>query len=657
MSTTLKQDLEHMCGQILERKRWTQFRDFQVVVEPTMSAFGAHITLADWKIKVIVGEDFYQAVDSAIKDRQLDLTRDAMIEKIMYTLLLHEHGHFAYAPKTKEDLQHIIAGIYQAIEGREYQMDTIQQLCFYIHNMYTDTILNTVNAHTDDDQQLFRDGLALTYILMNNYTSKVLKQKTDKAHALFLSSNQILCQTDIKYYEKIQPFFPRFFASFNRYRGKIMDIFTGNHEITQNALKRELTDGDRTAMLRHMQDTASWEAMAYEYALIVYPFLRQQFQWMQSSYTRKQPSSGSESGTPTKSNSPSQPQSGSGQGKEGLGKKEKPLPQPGSGQKKTSGSDTKKTGSKEEKEEENHQSDAGKQIIRRLIADTIHVPYSSPFLKQFARLDRLYTQRAGRLALFAEEEASMSPHLEIPLGQEQVSPEAFRLKGMDWASTRFYERPDGSRNIELYHRNIPLILPFEVEEKQGGLPDLAWIFDSSISVEFRPFEGEGEGDYHFAAQTFYSQLNYLEEIGIAPLLHYFTANFSRETISSGWCSYSEINTAKRAIFDYQGLGTYLDPAVFCTLRQSRRDNALCFMLSDTRFNSMSNMEEILREIDEMQSMGGIGFYLFLLGGSPTYFSSEIERRGLPVHPIQRAEDFLHAQIRFTKDLYSEVVRS
>ena len=238
----LQQDLGQICRQIIEQKRWTQFRDLQIVVEPTLSSFGAHITLSEWKIQVIVGEDFYDAVDTAILQEKLPFSRTAAIEKMMYAILNHEHGHFAHAPKTKEDLQQIITGIYRAIEGREYRMDSIQGLCFYIHNMYTDTILNTINAHTDEDPQRFRDGLALIYIVMNNYTKRMLGQKADKAHALFLSSNQILCQTNPDLYDKIQQFFPRFLASFSRYRSKIMDIFTGDREITKDAIRGELAE-------------------------------------------------------------------------------------------------------------------------------------------------------------------------------------------------------------------------------------------------------------------------------------------------------------------------------------------------------------------------------------------------------------------------------
>ena len=81
---------------------------------------------------------------------------------------------------------------------------------------------------------------------------------------------------------------------------------------------------------------------------------------------------------------------------------------------------------------------------------------------------------------------------------------------------------------------------------------------------------------HYAVLAFYSILKDLEQKGIAPLLNYHLINFSQDSISSGWCSYSEITKVKQTIFDYQGLGTKLDPMTLSNLRLERKDNFILF---------------------------------------------------------------------------------
>ena len=112
---------------------------------------------------------------------------------------------------------------------------------------------------------------------------------------------------------------------------------------------------------------------------------------------------------------------------------------------------------------------------------------------------------------------------------------------------------------------------------------------------------------------------------------------------------------KSALFNYQGGGTALSPQLFDHMKDTRRDNCLIFMLSDTYFNSMENQNQVLESIDRIVSAGGIGFYLFQMG-SHSPFSSALEAKGIPVHLVRSAEDFMDKAISFNREFYGRIVR-
>jgi hypothetical protein len=215
---------------------------------------------------------------------------------------------------------------------------------------------------------------------------------------------------------------------------------------------------------------------------------------------------------------------------------------------------------------------------------------------------------------------------------------------------------NGSKKITLYRRDVPLQIDSNVSENPSGIFDLSFIFDSSGSMGFEPFEMPPRGQYHFAALAFYCILKDLQERGIAPLIKYNLINYSNFTRASGWKPYSEIENVKRALFDYQAGGTILNPKELEKLRTTRQDNFISFMLTDSGFNLQENTDQVVREVEEMRKIGNIGFYLFQMG-SPSDFSKRVEDIGFPVQYISSAEDFMNTTIRFTSDLYGRLAQN
>ncbi len=664
--TQIKSHVETLCRKVIKEKGWRPFNDLVVEVQPMLSSFGAFITLDERKIHVQTGEDLYEAVDSMIKDEKLTLSRDEVLERIMYLIMVHEYGHHQYCPRTNENFASILEGSFKAIEGREYRQERIIQLCLELHNMFSDTILNTINAQIDPDAKKYREGLDLAYLLMSHYNKKMQGQRADKAHTLFLQTNKFLCSNDPKIEEKMGKYYARFFWGRQRYLRKTIDVFTGNENLTNAVLNRDMNDQAVSDLIGRINDSSLWNGMSYDYTNIMYSFLKQKNNWLQNSFSRSKEEKESQNGQDQKKqDQKKQDQDNSGQNSD----QQKNPSQPKKGntekigdkkEKKDSGEGNKEEKDKTEKDKTHSNGQMSKALedfLRKLLEQrNKHTPLSSDFLNYFERLNSLYTERASRVELFVEGNKQDDPQYEHLMGKEEMPLEEFNSRGIDWASTRIITSAEGGKNVELFRKDTPLILPFKSDELPGGIPDLSFILDSSGSMDFDPFNGDGYGKYHFASLGFYSILKFLEEIGLAPLLNYHLINFSDTTVSSGWRSYSEIMLVKQALFDYQGRGTFLDPQSIRDLKMKRKDNFICFMLADGEFNSNDNQKEIIKEIEEMRGIGGAGFYLFQIGGHSA-FSQELENRGFQVKLIRGAEDFMNLSIRFTRDFYGEVAKN
>jgi hypothetical protein len=169
-------------------------------------------------------------------------------------------------------------------------------------------------------------------------------------------------------------------------------------------------------------------------------------------------------------------------------------------------------------------------------------------------------------------------------------------------------------------------------------------------MEFSPFKGDGGGQYHYAVLAFYSILRDLEEKNLAQFLRYKAINFSWSTITSPWCEYMDIESVKKTLFDYQGAATVLDPNHLKELRESRYDECLVFMLSDTCFNSRLNQEEVFEEVKGMIQDPSLEFYLFQLN-TDSEFSMRVRKEGGSVQVIKNGKDFLNQSMKMTEDRY------
>lgn len=581
---------------ITEERHLRPFNDMEIkVVKKLGNSYDAYIDLTNWRMHFTVQEDLLEQLE-AMKVKH-GIGGIESLHQLVYTRLIHEYGHYKWCPRTNEGHQAIMEGVHDALRKKERNQEKLQADAGYLSNMFSDTVLNTVNAHIDSHKETYREGFDLGTLLRLT----PLPGSSGRGFALFLESNHLLCATNPEIYQKMERSFPWFFPGHGRKIEKVLTVFTGDNSLTNAVLNNAMSDQAATDLVGRIRELSLWNTMAYDYAKLLYPYLRQSDRHLMDHSHEEEEEEGHGPTTNTPSPTPSRHSDRQGKGNQPL----------------TSG--------------------------------------NSSYLRQFGKLDILYTQRAGRITLFAEDPTYEAPQYERDIGIEALSLDDIARKRVFWSQTKIIPKEDGTNHVELYSGAVPLQFEIETTETPGFLPDIGFIVDSSISMDFQPFEKEGAGQYHFAVLAMYSILRYLEETGNAYVLNYHAINFSEKTTSSGWCSYYEFERIKQTFFDYQCKGTELDPQALRNMREQRRGNFICFMLSDTFFNELDNQAEILKEVEALVETPGIGFYLFQLGMHSS-FSQDLEKRGIPVHLIRTTEDFMNLSIRFTKDLYGKVIR-
>jgi hypothetical protein len=642
MSETIETKAKRLCLQVVKKKKWRPFETLSVrPLEGNLFPFSAFINMQTREITVHMADDLEEqwAIIQSSDTDKVDF--DDMLKTVCYSLIVHEHGHHTICPSSSENFQAIISGIYEAVKGNEVRKETIHSILGTVHNMFSDTVLNAVNSNKDPQKELYKKGLCYLYRMNSHYVQrsskkKFFKQKIDKAMTLFLSQNFLFCGVEDEDSRPIRRYFPSIFLGYERYLSKLTSVFTGDEKSA-----RALLEGDRKLMpqcLRNIEDRHQWKKMAYDYTLVIYRLLRGSYPQLRNSYTS---GSGNQSGSSSGSRSDA-PLDSQGQ------QMSDPEKKSGSPKKEKKSVGQKKKGKKSDSQ--GKQKDPITELLEEYEKIPPHVPLSSKVLLDFDTLDELYKKRAGKIVLESDHHSRSFPIHEQPTGSERISIEEFDHKNIDWGSTRIRHGGRG-KQIDIFKRSDAIALDFSsTHESNKGLPDLAFILDSSSSMEFSPFKGDGGGQYHYAVLAFYSILRDLEEKNLAQFLRYKAINFSWSTITSPWCEYMDIESVKKTLFDYQGAATVLDPNHLKELRESRYDECLVFMLSDTCFNSRLNQEEVFEEVKGMIQDPSLEFYLFQLN-TDSEFSMRVRKEGGSVQVIKNGKDFLNQSMKMTEDRY------
>src|SRR3989338_4300245 len=202
----LEQRIWNQCQNVLIRQRWNHFRDITVKKLPHESPtpFMAYIQLDNFNININVVPHFEAVIRQAQSKNNLKIPTSNILDSFLHFVMTHEYGHYRHCPATKEHFEAMMQGIFEAIQGKELHRERIESLCGRIQNMFSDTVMNALNAHTDIDMTQYRDGLAYTYLIAGeyrqmqagNFLKRWAARRSDKTMALFLDTNRALCDVE-----------------------------------------------------------------------------------------------------------------------------------------------------------------------------------------------------------------------------------------------------------------------------------------------------------------------------------------------------------------------------------------------------------------------------------------------------------------------------
>lgn len=265
-------------------------------------------------------------------------------------------------------------------------------------------------------------------------------------------------------------------------------------------------------------------------------------------------------------------------------------------------------------------------------------------------LDDLYRARAERLVLGfrtcegGQEEGYPVAHLQTRRLSEE---EGIPLSNIRWSATRFVPTGRTEDEMWLYRRESPVRDPLRSWRGSGILPDLAFIIDSSGSMDWEPYSGKGKFD--LLLRAIYSALRWIEEEGVGCYLNYAVVNFSDQTLFSGWHSWYRLDRVKEVLFTYQGGLTQLDgKTVHRLIREAPRQFA-ALMVTDGELEP-TNAAEVVAEVSHLFQMGH-QLSLVQIGGKGRKLSSQISRLGADVHRIKRAAELPSLVLRKVKERF------
>jgi len=304
--TDLKQFVTQKCVDLIKQKGWRPFRDISVKFEKdTPAMFMAALGIATRRIQITVYDESDKMIEQLISRYRLETTTMALIEAILYFCVVHEHSHHTCCPRTKENFEAIIEGAYEVVSTKECRKERIEYACFNIHNMFSDTILNVVNSHTDTDKMEYRQGLVETYdtdlyfslqkrrpTILGFKVPEFMEPKQDKAMTLFLQSIFLMCMVDHKAISRVRQHFPIVFLGNQRYLYKLITVFTDDEELTDQFINGNVDSAKLPMFLDRIQDTMLWKPMTVEYTKIIYQFMRQRYDQLSNSFTKPQQGSG-----------------------------------------------------------------------------------------------------------------------------------------------------------------------------------------------------------------------------------------------------------------------------------------------------------------------------------------------------------------------------
>lgn len=215
-----------------------------------------------------------------------------------------------------------------------------------------------------------------------------------------------------------------------------------------------------------------------------------------------------------------------------------------------------------------------------------------------------------------------------PLLVNAVDPlEAPTMDQLVWHRTECLPRKGTRPLLRFQEARTSIHMPMVRAPSQRFLPDLAFLLDSSGSMNYQPYKGKGE--YDLLLRTVFGVFQWLRTKGLASFLRYAVLNFSEKTVYSGWLAWQYKDLLNQTLFQYQGGSTSLDPEVLQRLVRDAKRPFTAIMVTD---GELDNAEEALECIaGNFQPPRGL---ILVQIEEESEFARGLRERGFRVHLLE-----------------------
>ncbi len=671
--------LQVLCEQILEEKGWDAEYRFEFLREDAIPrSFLAWIELTNsWTIKFIAHPELERRVDEVIAKTGIDSIADPLYS-LLYLAMTHERGHWLICPFNDLGTQAIMKGVSEVMERKLVTESAIQQATQNGFNLVSDLINNVVLSYDDERPERFVEGFTLAYLIYGGDGQAgpgFFSGKIQEAFSLYLNANLTLMQAPNSLYGPLKKYFARFqAANIRRDTAEIANVLL-NEELGKRALSSSLLPEDKKEASYLLRNRATWYEASQRLSEVFFRYLKEPNQRfdpnsfnkflekMHQQYKQMQQQGQQQPQTSKQNSGPRQPvqecdyeltndfDDPEGKNNAKAGGNNQQSPSANQDRQKEDEKETIFGGKyKREEPEQPQQSqpfryprdfwqrfrEAPQRYMELILLDSL----LNPEVANFEELDELYRARAAPLAIKLDEPSKRTP--EHPFRHMSVNPsdpQNIRPSRILWGRTRAF----GDGDFEFYERETPLNLEIPITMAPGGIPDIAWILDSSGSMGWDWKNGAGR--YDAAARIVYSIHLSLDKSGKGQHMNYSMINFSDSTRFTGWKPYQQLDEIHRELFRYQNGSTYMSEKALKHLLEQSPDVFLAMMISDGGFNIFTNEAAITRQIREIEDRGNY-FALFQIGGLSD-FAKRLQDQGSLVIQVNGPLDLYNAAADLT----------
>ncbi|HHF97979.1 MAG TPA: hypothetical protein ENL39_00620 [Candidatus Aerophobetes bacterium] len=245
-----------------------------------------------------------------------------------------------------------------------------------------------------------------------------------------------------------------------------------------------------------------------------------------------------------------------------------------------------------------------KKIVRRMYEKSKEKP---DYIESIEVTKTLYEMLAPEIPIQVATEKKGRAFPVVPFDFEPFDPQIHSREDIDLggvlvdAESPFL--PLINFRVPRYHYDISI--PYRSERK-GAFPDICFLIDTSASmaddvenkiaiptvsmirqmIRSRFYFGEGKcswsdkSKYHHVLLGFNGAIKWLTSQGIAPYIHYNVITFSRNTLTSGWREYYELDECKKIAYLPQFDTTIIDHRVIESQLLKKKEPFILIILSD-----------------------------------------------------------------------------